>query len=402
MKILCFSSDSTGCHYYRVKQPFNALNRLNVTYNPTIFIPSTMFGEKLPQLYEFIAQYDLVVLQRCFEYSVAKIIRQACDLLGKRMVFDTDDDCFHVAEDNPSYNAVMNEHVQSTYPDILRMADAVTVTTKELRDVVYPYNRNVYVFPNNVDSIFCGEQGEPKRDLLEERLNEQGMATIANEHGVVGIPAYRNIKEAHSTSTKKERIIRIGYTATPSHLSDYNTVARSIDKVCEKYGTKVWLVIIGAKEIYERTKTGRKRSAYIETTSNIQQYFWHLRNIDIGIAPLVKNLFNMSKSPLKALEYGMWGTPAILPNYVTYAREFTNHKNCLMYNNTGEFEDALCELIENDAFRLKLGMAARDHVAKNRLESDPNNYEPRHALYKALVNDSRKLVTRTRKDEQNV
>ncbi len=395
LRLLVISADCTGSNFYRIRQPLNALKPLNVSYNPIIFIPSTINGEKLGQLYELIGQYDLVILQRCFDYGVAKIIRHACDLLGKRMVFETDDDCLHVDPTNPSYRAVMNDYVQGHYPEILRMADAVTVTTKELRDVIHPHNRNVYVLPNNIETIFCGEQGEPKRDLLEESYDEQGMAKVINSHGVVGIPAYRTNRNG-----SKERIIRIGYTATPSHHADYDTISRSVDKVCEKYGAKVWLVIIGDHGIYDKTKVGRKRVAYIETTANIQQYFWHLRNIDIGIAPLQRTVFNMSKSPLKALEYSMWGTPAVLPNYVTYAREFTSGQNCLMYNNSGEFEDALCELIENDDLRIKLGMAARQHTIANRMENDPKNYEPRHALYQALVQDSRKIVTRTRKDQQ--
>lgn len=388
LRILTINADSSGSYFYRIKQPFAALNAVGVKMTPIIHIPSSMEGAKLPNLYELIAEYDLVVVQRCFEYGVVKIIRQACDLLGKRMVFETDDDCLHVAESNPAYKSLVKHNLPILYPEILRMADAITVSTPELRDTIHQYNRNVFVFPNNVESILCGERGLPKRDCLEEFTDDNGLAIIPQQHGLVAIPAYRSVKQTNGI-VKKEQIVRIGYSATPSHAADFDTILRSLDKVCERYGSKVWLVIFGDRGIYEKTKGARKRGCNVVTTHNIQQYFWHLRNIDIGLAPLVKNLFNMSKSPIKALEYGMWGTPAVLPNYVTYAREFTNNKNCLMYNNSKEFEDGLCELIENEDLRLKLGMAARDLIKAKRLEGDPANYMPRYQLYQALADSSR-------------
>ncbi len=59
---------------------------------------------------------------------------------------------------------------------------------------------------------------------------------------------------------------------------------------------------------------------------------FNIRNIDIGIAPLAPTIFNMSKSDIKAVEYGSWGIPSLLPRYVTYSRNFVEEENCLMYS----------------------------------------------------------------------
>jgi glycosyltransferase involved in cell wall biosynthesis len=392
----------------------HALGRYGVTNTPVPFIPNTMYGEHMPELYELISQFDLVVLQRCYKYEMARPIRDICDLLGKKMVFETDDDYFHIPPDNPAYSLIMKPEILTGYAEVLRMADMVTVSTPELREVVYPFNKNVHVFPNNVEYIPCGDFMSPKRDLAREEKNEFGKVKILSQFGMVAVPGYwepvKHDRILNKTITEKKRTVRIGYTATPSHREDYKTIVHAFEKIIDKYEGKIWVVFIGDSFPYDVTMKARKRivhipvnfntegtylgypenpegrvgGAHIPITYNHHMYIDHIRNIDIGLAPLVPNLFNTSKSPIKAVEYGMWGIPSVLPNMVTYAREFEHNKNCLMYNNSKEFTEALELLINDEQARNTLGIAARNHVRDFRMEYDPKNTGPRWEAYKSL------------------
>jgi glycosyltransferase involved in cell wall biosynthesis len=96
----------------------------------------------------------------------------------------------------------------------------------------------------------------------------------------------------------------------------------------------------------------------------------------------------MSKSSIKAVEYGMWGIPSVLPNYVTYTRNFTNEQNCLTYNNSREFEEQLSRLIDDHDLRETMGQNARDYVRDNRLEH--LHAEKRFNLYRDLITSTPK------------
>jgi glycosyltransferase involved in cell wall biosynthesis len=385
MRVLCWISDLSGCYTYRVRIPFSALNRYGVTMAPIPELPSNPFGNAFQELVDLIAQYDLVIVQRCYKYDIVKPIKDACDLLRKKLIFETDDDYLHLPPTNPCYEDLSGPGIKENYKKILGMVDMVTVSTKELGDTIYPYNKNIHILPNNVQSVLCGDYGTPKRGYLKEESDNEGRVQILNKFGMVGVPAYWDENEK-----TRHRTIRIGYTGTPTHREDFMTIAHTFDKLIDKYKGKIWIVYVGDDWFYRQTLKGRGRIVHVPTTESYEKYIYHIRNIDIGIAPLVPNIFNMSKSPIKAIEYGMWGIPAVLPNYVTYNREFVHEKNCMLYNNSREFSDALEELINNDELRFKLGLAARDHVRDNRLEH--LHAEKRYKIYKELLDSNKKLI----------
>lgn len=378
LRILCFNGDLGGCFEYRVRIPMNELKRFGVQYVALPELPNNPFGDDFSELCRYIDQFDLVILQRCYKIEVATVIKSACEILGKKLVFETDDDYFHLPQSNPCYAEMARPGMLQNYARILQMADLVTVSTKELKDTIYRFNKNVQVLENNVESILSGEQGEPARAHSVEVV-ENGKVKLNAAHGLVSIPSY------YTENGKKNRVVRIGYSGTPSHHEDWETVRFAFEKLIKKYESKIWIVFIGDKYFFDKTVNASGRKMFIPV-SQYQLYLYHLRNIDIGLAPLVPNIFNMSKSAIKAVEYGMWGTPAVVPHYVTYTRSFTNGLNCLSYYNAQEFYECLEELINNHELRTKLGTAARDLVATKHLERD--HAQKRFDVYEALVSSS--------------
>lgn len=366
---------------------------MEVTYLSELPGSLGSIGADFNQLLGLIAQYDLVIIQRCYLYLTCKIVKDACDFLRKPLVFETDDDYFHLPETNPGFKPIVEDPtILGGYAEVLKMVDAVTVSTQELKNVIYRFNKNVHVFPNNIDMIYCGEYGPPRKGESVEKAGDNGKLNIKSDHGLITIPSYYMASDDNMSKktgkTYPKRVVRVGYTGTPTHKEDFETIARSLEKVIEKYKGLIWNIFIGDEYFYQRVNKGIGRLLHIKECP-YQLYMFQIRNFDIGIAPLAPNLFNMSKSPIKAIEYASWGIPSILPNYITYTREFTNGVNCLTYNNSREFTECLDTLIGDENLRLKLGQAARDHVRNNRLER--SHAERRFNFYRELIEKKGKL-----------
>lgn len=397
LRALVLVSDASGCKRYRVDIPFAALNKFNVRATVIPELPSDPHKDmlNLDELVGLISQYDIVILQRCYQYLVGKAVKTACDFLQKPFVFETDDDYFHLPETNPGFKYLMEDpSILAGYAEVLRMADGVTVSTEELRKVVYKYNKNVIVLPNNVEMLYCGDYGPIRKGHMPEEIGPDGKPKLRNEHGLVGLPSYALERKANGSKLEKEKqhksFVRVGYTGTPTHRQDFDTIVRGLEKVAEKYKDKVWLVFVGDPYFAQKIDPAKVNKMVSIRECPYDLYMYQLRNIDVGIAPLYPNTFNMSKSPIKAIEYATWGTPSILPNYVTYTRDFTHEKNCLLYNNQHEFVECLEEIVNNEVLRENLSIGARDLVRDTRLEY--LHAEERFNFYMSLVNSKPSMM----------
>ena len=318
-----------------------------------------------------------MIVQRCYKYRLVAAVRQACDILGKKMIFETDDDYLHLPPYNPCAFEI-NPQTREEFKEILRMADQVTVSTEELKNVYYPYNKNIDVLPNNVKEVFYF------KDVGTAEVDNMGNFDPIFQHGLIHVPAYGQLEDGSS-----RRLVRIGYTGTPTHRQDFETIRKEWFKTLKKFKDKVCVIYVGDEyfaKVHEE-EMGKSNMIYI-APSQYWLYYMHIRNFDIGIAPLVPDVFNMGKSPIKAVEYASWGVPAILPNFITYEREFVNGTNCLMYYNDREFGTALGSYIEDREIRVTHGRNAREHVRLNRLEELPHNSARRAGILRNLYEGS--------------
>ena len=60
-------------------------------------------GTSLGALVSLISRYDIVLAQRVTSLAIMQLIRKACTLLGKPMVYVVDDDYLHLEPHNPCY-----------------------------------------------------------------------------------------------------------------------------------------------------------------------------------------------------------------------------------------------------------------------------------------------------------
>lgn len=415
MKVLCFQADLGGCYVYRIKIPFDELKRYDVEITAAPFIPNRPGTPQFNYLVELMEPYDLVILQRCYLKNIAETVYTVCRFLGIPMVFETDDDYLHLEPDNPAYYSIIPQEILDSrpsfselekhrlqalegYKDILAMADAVTVTTEELKWTILPYNRNVHVLPNNVVRTYEFRSYDPEHMFAENgkipvaNFNRPDNAVIKEIHGMYSIPSHyvdHNSRQLMGTP-------RIGYSGTQSHRGqDFNTIKQYWYRLIDKFNDSSWFVYIGDKFFYDEhdvyvkgKKNLRHKNVWIPP-SQYDLYMFHLRNLDIGIAPLSLNTFNMSKSDIKAVELASWGIPCVLPNYITYTRNFKHGETCLTYNNGREFLECMNTMITDPKLRYELGQNAQRYVQENRLEK--YQAKARYDLYKSLVDGAYRL-----------
>jgi len=97
--------------------------------------------------------------------------------------------------------------------------------------------------------------------------------------------------------------------------------------------------------------------------------FFQTQSADIFIAPLVDNLFNRCKSPLKFFEYSALGAPGVFSRLETYSDTVSHGKNGLLASSLDEWTDCLIQLIENDELRFQLATHAQATIRNHWLLS---------------------------------
>lgn len=398
MKLGIYLSDSSGCAYYRVLQPHRMLRLLGVEFDSIMSMPKDNINPFDPNanfraLLNQISRYDIVLVQRITSYPVMLGFRRACTMLGKPLILEQDDDYLHLEPHNPCYYSTALVGTIRDYKDFMdrgetakaqallpllesqrrngleevkqvcSLADAMIVTTKELKEVYAAYNKNIHVIPNCVENVHY------EKDYHPEECDESGNLRMINAYGMVNVPSYYPSRDDKGQPTgKMNRILRVGYTGTSTHLDDFESIAEYWGRLVKKWAEKVWFVFIGDRHFYEHsTIHGRKRRLWVPPT-HYEVYNYNVGNLDIGIAPLQPTPFNMGKSDIKAVELASWGAAPVVPDYITYTRTFKHGETCMTYRNGKEFYEVMDYLIGNDALRTKIGNAARDLVANTRLE----------------------------------
>jgi len=362
-----------------------------------------------------MADFDLIILQRCFMYDLFSRIRKACNFLGKPLIFETDDDYLNLPTHNPCYLALAARELLAKYQEfieakkfdeakmlyplleqsrlkgleqyrnIIRESDGIVVSTEELKRSLTPYNKNIIVLQNNVDRVFYGKDYDSEDQHKYQDANGDWKIKVPTYQNLFTIPSWCIIDPKYKVVKK---IPRIGYSCTTSHRGqDFDTIKKKFFKTIDKYHQDTWSVFLGDDYFYnQQEKKGRKHFIW---PTEYDLYVFNLRNIDVGMAPLETNIFNMSKSDIKAVEHAMWGTPCVLPNMITYTRNFVNEETALFYDNEEEFGEQLERLIKDEKLRRKLGDNAREYVRENRLES--LHSEKRFNFYQSMVQSSYNL-----------
>lgn len=234
-------------------------------------------------------KYDCVVFNRwlgSLQYNILPILAK------KKIPFIVDvDDYWVLPKHNPAYK-YYRAYLKNGVKDAISYADAVMVTTEQLREQVRELNKNVHIVPNALD------------------LNQ--------------------------SMWKEEKLhpLTIGWVGGVSHTEDLKLLSDKIKPICENYGVR--FLMCGFHEhtkewaIMEKAITGEprhNRPSWFETRTGTQanKYGAYYSEIDIAVAPLTSAHFNRYKSELKIVEAAAYK----LPIFVSEVEPYTNHKDNL-------------------------------------------------------------------------
>lgn len=219
---------------------------------------------------------DVLVGQLVCEPARSEIWQALASRAGVRpaLVFELDDDIWNTHASNHGAASFNDPQILRVIEDNLRLADAVTVTTPQLGELVGQFNDRVFVLPNCVDAA-----------LLDQ------------------------------TRPRSERVT-IGWAGGSSHINDFAATGGALRTFLRR-NPEVDLHVVGTDF---RRALGRPDGRHSDWSENLVDYLSKI-DFDIGIAPLAYHAFNKSKSDLKALEYAALGIPVVATDYGPLQRQ---------------------------------------------------------------------------------
>jgi glycosyltransferase involved in cell wall biosynthesis len=348
IKVLVVPSDRTGVGKFRSVDPHIFLQNLY----PEDFHVDIIYEVPYDDV-NFWKQYQIVHFHRSlgpdFERSIT-LIRMLKEL-GIKTIGDIDDYWLPTKE-HPIHDIVKFNKLNEKIVANLKEAEFITTTTTLFADEIKKFNKNVFIFPNAINS----EESQFKEPTIEsDRL-------------------------------------RIGWLGGSSHLHDLELLNQSFSKLIS-YSDKIQYVLCGfdtrgsVTEINKQTGEHKKRdilpqetvwARYEEIftqnyqiisedyknfllkfkqesypnessqpysrvwTKPVTSYAKNYSKMDISLAPIKNHMFNRMKSQLKVIEAGFYKKALIASNVGPYTIDL---KHCL---DNGKFVDGNALLVDEN------------------------------------------------------
>jgi glycosyltransferase involved in cell wall biosynthesis len=344
MKIL-FVTDAVDCWkhgiwFHRQQTPSDALSSRGHA------IKQVAIGLDFPQA--LLDWPDTVIFGRAYsqQFDPIKWMREY-KKLGKRVLYDMDDDFWAVAKDNPS--VLISNAFKDQYEGMIREADAcITPSPVLAKKFKKHFKKPIFITSNGIHP-----------EVYLERPHEH------------------------------DKLI-IGYMGAASHWKDLQIISEAISKLSEKYDFLFTLYgLVGEPleaAIYTYRRTLREnlqpeRNPYLssavgfyDSLKNVKM--WHVPfmppelhptvlsrcDFDIGLAPLEDTEFNKGKSCIKFYEYASVGTVTVASDVLPYSNEV----GYLAKNTVKDWYNKIEKLIVDEKFRKQLLEKQQKWVKDNR------------------------------------
>jgi len=311
-------------------------------------IKQVAMGHTFPQhLMDFP---DVVVFGRTYptQYDPIKIMREY-KKLGKRVIYDMDDDFWEVAKDNPS--VLTSSAMKDQYEGMIEVADAIITPSKTLAKKFKKHfkKKEIHICPNGIsEEIYQPRSREHGKDLI---IGYMGAASHWKDLGIIG-------KVVNDLSKKHDFVFTIyGLTGEPLEAAIYS-----------------YRRILGANLQPEKADYLKNAIAFYDSLKDMRM--WHIpfmppelhpsvlgrADFDIGLAPLEDTVFNRGKSNIKFYEYAAVGTVVLASDVLPYKEEV----NYRAKNTYKDWYKKLEKLIVDEKFRNKILQEQMNYVLQNR------------------------------------
>jgi hypothetical protein len=302
-----------ACSYYRTMGVLSKLRKLN----PNISI------ELITEIeWHLIADADVLYLERPANANFHKACTIAKDY-NVPLWIDYDDNLFDVPPYNPAYENYSKKQTKEVLASCIKMADVVTVTTKELQIVYGNLNKNIKVVENAFNDYNYKLEKKPSKN---ESLCWRGSRTHRND--LLGV-----LDEMVELSNKYE---------------DWGWCF---------VGSDLWYVTDNIANHYQTNELPQLK------------FFKFMKNTNaaIQLAPLAFNRFNVGKSNIAWLEGVFAGSCCIAPHLPEWEKPGIE-----TYKNRDEFKSKLDMLMRDKKKRERNFKDSRKYIVDNLLLSNIN------------------------------
>jgi glycosyltransferase involved in cell wall biosynthesis len=213
---------------------------------------------------------------------------------------------------------------------LIEQADAVTVSTYELKQLYSHFNKNITVIPNYID--FDRWEG-----ITPTKINKD--------------------------------LIVIGWYGGASHFDDLMILNDVIPAILSKYPQArfYWCGMVPQHKVWKKLiKKYHRRLQYIQWNEDVLEWEKHFATFgfDISLAPLVDTPFNRGKSNIKWMESSMLKIPVVASNVGPY-QCIKHGKTGFLASTTQEWVDSISKLVESSKLREEIAGNAYTEVKKD-------------------------------------
>lgn len=330
------AGDNDGCSFYRCSEPARVLaERGHDTYSGRIMLPSVWEGA------------DTIVGQRMSEEGPLLVWRELAKQGDHRLVYELDDDLFSVPEHFGSvHTAYADRPRRKRMLQAIDMADVITVTNEHLA--------------NRVDSFMT----RPGTDI-------RVVPNYVPERLVVGAVPSAPLSDLWQPA-------RVGWAGSGSHKQDFEQVIIPLRQLLRNQRARVHLI---GPDYTPRLRTADTaaegalvHTPWVEGVDN----FVKALDFHIGLAPLLDDQFNRSKSDIKLKEYAARGIAPMAPEVGPYATSLVPRAWVYPSGFRGleqTWESELAWLLELSEHREHVANEALEWARENTLELHAHEWE---------------------------
>jgi glycosyltransferase involved in cell wall biosynthesis len=326
LKIYGWSAGHSGCGQYRIGLPMWGLEQAG--HDARAF---SVLEEDIPE------DADVVIGQLLYDEGRNEAWQSLSKRTGRRpvLIAEIDDDLWNIHKTNYDALSLSSPEMLGRLENNLRIADAVTVTTPHLAEVVSRFNPNVVVLPNMIDLNL----------IMHQR-------------------------------SKAERTT-IGWAGGSSHLNDFEPMRGQLGQFLRRH-PEVDLHLVG-QDYRGLFKVPNTR--WTTWNMNLVDYL-HTLDFDIGIAPLAYNEFNKSKSDIKVLEYASLGIPVVASDFGPYADNVVHGETGFLVKHSHEWSRYLRMLVEDHQLRETMSVNAKLWASERTIQGNVWRWE---MAYRAVI-----------------
>jgi len=321
-----------------------------------------VFGESPDPV--MISKADVIILHGFYSMELMSLIK-AAKKKNTKVIVEMDDNLFAVRKNNPAFTQFDEKKILEVCT-MAQNCDIFTVTTQELAD-------NLETDPKRT---FIDDEGNER---VVERFNRKAKGlpyiVLPNSIDADNWEEFHAMRRNYFSRKNNDKVV-LGFHGSPSHYEDIEMIIQQIKELLQE-NENLYFSMVGYPFQFENFGFDEvARKVTFVPWDRIEKYGRNFINFDIGIAPLIDDEFNRSKSPIKWMEYGVLEIPCIASDIPPFNKVITSGKDGVLVTTPKEWKEALTNMILDPKWRAKIGSEARKTVLeKHNIKHNAKNWE---------------------------